>query len=165
MKFTLKNIFKKRINASTPVLLVAYRILPQEKMIVELYKGQLTMDNVIPYKMHLANDPNYDTSYTMFGDLRKCIIDSLVNDVDQYISFIKENDKLIMDKGKHVGIMNTPNHQFFIKAFKDRFDDELQNQGMFTNIKDGLKFINREDIEEKIDDLFKELKKELRTFR
>lgn len=160
----LFNKFLKKQEQELPKLLAAYRILPEEGFIVELYGGHLTMQNIINYKMTLINDPAYKTAYTMFGDIRACVFEALVENTDEYIAFIKQNNEFIMDKGKHVGIMSTYNQQIFIQLFKDRFDDDVQNQGMFTSIEEGLAWIDKKELQPKIESVLKELKKELKAF-
>lgn len=158
------SLFRKKKDANAKILYAAYSILPEQKLIVECYSGQLTIKNIVKYKMKLISDPGYNTSYTMFGDLRDCEIDSLLDDVDQYLAIINQNQSMIMDKGKHVGIFSTANQKIYVQIFKDKFDDAEQNQGMFTKVEDGLTWINKVEHLSLINETFKKLRSEVKAY-
>jgi len=155
-------LFKK--SKSDSQLNVAYRILPKERMIVELYSGNISVPNIIAFKLEEAADPAYNPSYTVFANLQDCVIDKLLNDIDMYLSFISDNENLILDKGRRVRILSTANQNLFAKHFKEKYDDMVKDQGMFTSVESGLEYIAKPELLPMITAIFADLKDEFKPY-
>lgn len=159
------NIFKKLFEPQKPDLLyAAYKILPEEKLIVEVYEGNLTLDSAIQYKLKMAKDPMFKLSYSMFSDMRNCEMAFNGSDFDRYIAFIEQNKQVQLDKGKQVGLFSSASYLMMMSAFREKYAFDGENQGMFITMNEALCWLNRRELKPLLETTFKELSNRLEPY-
>lgn len=146
------------------LLYVAYKILPEQKLIVEFYEGNLTLESAIEYKLKMAQDPAFSLSYSMFSDMRNCNMELIGADFEQYVSFIDHNRQVRLDKGKQVSLFDSSDNLIMMSAFRGKYAFDGENQGMFITVDEALCWLNRRELKPLLESTIEELSGQLKPY-
>ncbi len=156
MKRLFDFLKKKELEGST--LYAAYRILPEYKLIIQLYKGDMTLTNLKEYKSKLFSDPAYNPLYSTLEDVSHVYIKALLTDVDEYVNFLKKTINLGYNEAKHSWIYDSVNQFVYLKELEERY--KIKDFSVSSSIQEGLGFIEKSELQSTIEQDFKELQKE-----
>jgi len=69
----------------------AYKILPDKKLIIEYYSGEITVEDLIFFKNVIRKEPNYNWGWNTILDFRDCVLLIKNNDLKELVDFFKNN--------------------------------------------------------------------------
>lgn len=98
-----------------------YRILHEEKLIVEYYSGEIILENLIAYKKILLADPEYSPQYNLLVDLRDATFLLTEYEIKKYLEYTKPVHYLFK-KRKSAYLTHTPNQVVFV-TFIDYYSE------------------------------------------
>lgn len=99
-----------------------YKILPDEKIIVEYYYGEVTENVIIDMKKLIASDSEYNNSYSSILDFRDSVFDISSSGMKTLVAFIRDN--LVHDDNRKIGLLtHTPKHVVVTTLFTNHDDD------------------------------------------
>lgn len=87
---------------------IKYIILGDKSLIIESYKGDFNVNELIEFKIKQGKDKDYNSSFNRIHDFREANFNFGIDEISKYINMINENNKLIGNR-KSVMITNTPN--------------------------------------------------------
>ncbi len=97
--------------------LLKYVILPEEKVVLEYFVGNVDLDAFISYKKELSKDPDYDASYCSIADCNEAELQIEQQDVLDYCSFLETEPKLIGER-RAILITTRPKHIALLMLFE-----------------------------------------------
>ena len=68
-----------------------YTIIPELKLIIEYFAGQIDEDCILAEKTRMINDPLFDQSYNVLDDFRNAIMDYSIEGTKHIIEWIAKN--------------------------------------------------------------------------
>ena len=95
-----------------------YKILALNRLIVQYYSGDITMDDIIYLQKGISDDLNYNSSFDVVIDFRDANLLLKVEDMDKSIDFFKNNPK-IHGKRNAAYITNNPNEVVITTIFAE----------------------------------------------
>jgi hypothetical protein len=95
----------------------SYKILPEFKLIICNYQGDISVKDVMQLTQTFVGDERFDPEFNVLIDFRNSLAIGFGLDIADYVSFFK---KTVTLKGKvMVGILySTPNQEFLLKIYK-----------------------------------------------
>ncbi len=69
----------------------SYKIIPDKKLVIEYYSGELDYDDLIEFKKAIIKEPEYDFYFQTIVDLRYCFLKTNPQDFVNWIDFINTN--------------------------------------------------------------------------
>lgn len=90
-----------------------YRILHEEKLIVEYYSGDIVLENLIEFKKILLTDPEYNPQYNLLIDLRDATFLLTEYEIKKYLEYAKPV-LYLFKKRKSAYLTHTPNQVVFV---------------------------------------------------
>ncbi len=84
-----------------------YKILPDKKLIIEYYSGEIFMDDFIELKKKISQEKDYDPTFFSLLDFRDAAVTVGEQDMRRYLKFVKENSKVYGDR-KTAYLTSTP---------------------------------------------------------
>jgi hypothetical protein len=72
---------------------LAYKVLPELKIIVEYFEGQIYLKDLIEFQLNQLNDKTCKIEYSDITDLRNAEFIVKKDDLKHYVDFIKENEE------------------------------------------------------------------------
>lgn len=96
---------------------ISYKILPDLKLIVCNYLGDISIRDVMETTLAFVKDPQFNPDFNVLLDFRNSSAIGFRLDIVDYVNFFKNNVTL---KNKvQVGIAySTPNQEFLLKVYK-----------------------------------------------
>lgn len=158
----LRFIFLKKECERT--LFAGYRIIPEHQLIVEVLEGELTLDSLLHFRKEQMSDPLFDINYSYITDERFCVIDSIITEVDKYVSFMEKSLSQSDKIRKVASLVRTQNQMAYINAYKDRHTKKLQDLRLFTNLKTALGWLEKENICAEVSIYLSYVRKNLNTY-
>lgn len=73
---------------------VAYKIIPELRLIIEVGKGIVTLDNIIGVKAQQPLDVQYNSTYNFISDIREAELQLTEQSILEYVKFAKQNEAL-----------------------------------------------------------------------
>jgi len=98
-----------------------YRILHEEKLIVEYYSGEIVLENLIEFKKMLLTDPEYNPHYNLLADLRDATFLLTEYEIKGYLDYAKPV-LYLFKKRKSAYLTHTPNQVVFV-TFIDYYSE------------------------------------------
>jgi len=98
-----------------------YRILHEEKLVVEYYSGEIVLDNLIEFKKILLTDPEYNPHYNILADLRDATFLLTEYEIKRYLDYA-QTILYLFKKRKSAYLTYTPNQVVFV-TFIDYYSE------------------------------------------
>lgn len=86
-----------------------FKILPELRLIVEVYQGTLTVEDFIRVKLSEAKNPCYSPEFNVIADMRASIIKPLKKEVGRYAESIQSQPELYGSRRSAI-LTDTPDH-------------------------------------------------------
>jgi len=93
-----------------------YVILPDKKLIIELYYGTFTQQDILLFKKRQANYPLWDSSFSKLSDMRYSTLQITEAEIEKLTTFVVANKHWNVDR-KTASVTNKPNHIVFEKLY------------------------------------------------
>ncbi len=151
---------KKETEKEKPNLLGAYRILPEEKLIIELYEGPLYLDKIIEHKKRLFTDPAFDNSYATVEDVRSCVFEVLISDSEKYHDFLDQHELINPIEGDRIWLTASDNQIVYMNSLKEKMANNFNNVNWVSSTKEALDLLGKTNLQSKVDAILNELKQE-----
>jgi len=87
---------------------ICYKIIPEKKLVLEYFCGELTWEDLIENKRKLALEKNYDPTYNIIDDVRDAFIVFEEGGLSKFVKLINENS-MLNGKRKTTILTDTPN--------------------------------------------------------
>ena len=128
----------------------AYKLLIKERLVIEYYSGEITLEDIIYFKKQISKDLNYDFSFNTLFDMRDAIIKVSESEMILLLEFLNKHFK----KGnvRNVAYLtNSPNDVVKSTLFSILLNNNELNMNtkIFSTINAIAKWFNIEDINEK----------------
>ena len=101
---------------------ITYKVIQELALIIELYEGDLTVEDIIYNKERIAESENYDSSYDLILDFRNADLQYMTSDIDRLVAFFKENT-ILHQKKKVAYLTSKPNEVVATTLFTFKIDD------------------------------------------
>ncbi len=86
---------------------IQYKIIPDLKLTIEYFKGQVYLDDIIDFKNIEIKDKKYNPNYNSVGDFRDAELLLDENQIKEFINYVKRYNKN-MGVRKSALLTNTP---------------------------------------------------------
>jgi len=117
-----------------------YSILPDKSLIIEYYRGNFHVDELIDFKRKVGTDRAYNPNYNVISDIREVDFLFKINEVTKYVKFLSENQKHIGNR-KTAMITMTPNQVITSLGFDIRKDKMPILFKVFSTLETACAFI------------------------
>ena len=129
---------------NTPKFSYKYLILPDEKLILEYYSGELKLSNILNIKTNICEDELYDPTYAIIENFREARLLFNRDDVQAYINFIKYH-KLMYGERKTAFLTITPK-ETALATLLDVYKGDLPIEPIAFSTKNSIfKFLSIKD--------------------
>lgn len=157
----LKFVFWKK----REMMLSAYKIYPEYKLIIMNASGTVSLKTLIAQKIDLNSDPLWNKEYTLIVDAFDCKVDALLSEIDDFIRFYHSNPKYMVGKRKVAYIINNESQFAYTKFLKEKQKDILsQEVRIFSNIDNALEFLELNHLHDKIAATLQQLQNEFKVY-
>lgn len=85
-----------------------YQILPEKKLILEYYSGNIYKNTIMYFKQEISKHVAYNMHYNIIHDFRDAELVANIEDVRSFIDYIKQNERTYAQK-KIAFITDNPN--------------------------------------------------------
>lgn len=137
-----------------------YRILKTALLIIECHEGLLTLENMIRFRQEQRLDRDFTPEHDILMDLRNVEISGEPVEVENYVSFYKEN-KNISGNRRIAVLTDTPNQVFYTTLF-EQFSKVLnQKTKIFSTLEASLNWLNVNIPKQQIEMILRELRNAL----
>lgn len=118
----------------------AYKIYPDLSLIIEYYKGQVTLESYKTFKQNQINDPLFDNSYCMLTDGRKGDFLFRHEEGVDLVNFLLENNK-VLGKRNCAFLTETPDQVAKLIVLKIIGKGLPMNYEAFSSLKAAVHYI------------------------
>jgi len=134
-----------------------YIIVKELKLIVVYYSGDITGSDIRNLMDRLSHDPDYSPEFDSISDFRHCKLIISPVEIDSYISFIKDQLKIVANR-KTAFLTNDPTKVVITTLFSKKAEVIGLNSQVFSTVNALLKFLKKDSFslskyEEIIDNL------------
>lgn len=150
LKQFLTKLLKKIQNPSNKQLFATYTVLKEEQIVIEIMRGTITLSGIKNLKLAQAANPDFNPNYNQVSDLRDCQIVGLISEMDDFVDFMKAHENKIAGNRKVIGIVNSPLLVGYLKFYRNKQVKLRQEFRLFANLSDGLEWIARPELNDKI---------------
>lgn len=136
-----------------------YEILEEEKIIVELYKGEAPLAEVQEYLDFLIKDPKYDKQFDLLTDIRQAVYTGTIHEVEAFAKYLIDNDQAIGIR-KTAVLYSTPNQHAYAIVFVKLYENIPHLIEIFTNEAEAIAWLRPETENKNIVGVLHEIKKQ-----
>lgn len=130
-----------------------YEILENPKLVIEFYRGALTLPLMKEYVHGLVSDPRYNLNIDLLTDISELIYDGTIQEVEAYAQYLVEMGEVIGSR-KTAVVYSSPNQYTYAYVFV-KLHHEIPHQiQLFNNQKDAIHWL---DLDQDIDIIEKTL--------
>lgn len=137
-----------------------YEILNEPKLVLEFYRGALTLPLMKEYVHGLVSDPRYHMSINLLTDISELIYDGTLQDVEAYAQFLLELGEQIGMR-KTAVVYSTPNQYTYAYVFVKLHEQFPHHIQLFNKCTDAIHWLGLEQSTELIENTFAEMKQEV----
>jgi len=137
----------------------SYRILSNNALIIEYHEGLLTLEGMIKFRKEQLLDEKFSPDFNILMDMRKVKITGNPVEVNDYISFYRQNKDITGNRNIAV-LTDTPNQVFYITLFEQYSNVLTQKIKIFSTIEASLKWLNLNVTKDQVDLIISELKEQ-----
>lgn len=146
-------------------LYAAYKILPNESLVVCCFSGTVRLKNIIAQKIEMNNDPLWNKEYTLILDTLDSEMDALLSEIDDFVNFFHSDEKYMIGKRKVAYIIRSQSQLAYTKFLKERQKNSLpQDVKIFSNFDNALEFLELNHLHDKIAATLQQLQKEFKVY-
>ena len=136
----------------------AYKILKDEKLIIEYHTGRITTLDFIESRRIISSDESYNPDFDLIFDWRDVEMIVTQDDINEFIIFFKKFSKIVGDR-KSAYLTSKPNEVIVTTLFSQGIEDSSVKTGTFSTIKGVVNWINNKGLDKnKLMNIIKELK-------
>jgi hypothetical protein len=137
---------------------VNYSIHPDDELVLERCKGQVTVTDVIRMKKAETAEKCYDPVYNVIADLRDfdtCICSANIHKINDFVEFLKK----LGAKGRVALLTSRPNHVVISVVLGRLAEKALATKyGVFSTLEAAIRFVGYgcekiDEIDKKINEL------------
>ncbi len=122
----------------------SYKILPEQKLILTNFEGEIEMRDIIKINIEFLGDPLYDPRFDVIMDFTNSMAIGFKVDLMDYIEFFKKNVRL-PERIKVGIVVSTPNQEFLVSLYKPIAALMKMDVGKFRRMVDCFKWMKMED--------------------
>lgn len=144
---------------SNTKLHTAFTILKEQRLVVEVLSGTVTLESLKAYKAFQARCDGYSPDFDILMVAKNTVFDFLLSEVHDYFEFVKKSQVQIA--GNRIGavVVDTPNQQVYVSNFKSISAILPQSFSICDNLDDAISHLGKLAIKEDIKQLVKDLEK------
>jgi hypothetical protein len=133
---------------------VSYKIIPELKLILEIFGGKVVLDEFIKLKKKETEDSNYSPDFNFIISLRDLKSDTeTLEGIKGYVDFVREN-KRIPGNRKTVILTDTPNQVVVATLYESEVRELPMNLKIVSTLKAALQWVGLSAEFEKIIDKY-----------
>lgn len=121
-----------------------YSIIKEKRLIIELLKGSMTMENFKAFKIKQASDSDFDPTYNNISITDNLTVNATINQIDIFVNFLVDNGQII-GKRKSAACVNSQNLLLYTSIYKSLQKKLPQEYQIFSNINDALSWLDLSD--------------------
>ena len=126
------------------LLISKYKILKENKLIIEHHSGNLDVGSFINFKTILSTDPSFSPNFDSIIDLKGVTFETSEDDLKKYADFLTKSNKYKGSR-KIAVITNTPNQVVSSILFKQMFSNPSQYIEIFSTTNSAIKWLHIEN--------------------
>lgn len=162
LKQFLRYILKKFHKPSKNQLFASFKVLKDEQVVIEVMRGTITLSGIKKLKLEQVADPDFNPNFNQISDLRDCKIVGLISEMDDFVDFMKAHGDKIAGNRKVVGLVNSPLLVGYLKFYRNKQVKLRQEFRLFASLSDGLEWIERKELFDKINSEISVLEQQLK---
>jgi hypothetical protein len=117
-----------------------YKIIKDQSLIVEVYHGSFTVNEIIKFKLLVWKDENFNPDFNIIHDIRKATFLFEFNEINHYIDFLL-NKKSNVGKRRSSMITSTPNQVAMSLGFDKLKKDLPININVCSTLENSFRFV------------------------
>lgn len=138
-----------------------YKILPETELILEYYKGNIYLSDIIEMKSKMVAEKNYNPNYKFIGDLRNADLMLSDEEIANIVDTAEKREE-INTKRQSALLTKTSNQTVKATIYKMSAEKLPIDYKIFPTLKTALEWLNIAfENEMKIERMFFEMSKEL----
>jgi len=119
---------------------VKYRVLPDIKIIIEYFNGEITLNDIIENDKNIVIDKHYNLNYNSIIDFRDAQLMLSQDDIINYINFVNKNSEIV-GKRKVAFLTSTPDHVALLTIYDMLGESLPMAYNIFSTMKASLKWV------------------------
>lgn len=127
----------------------SYRIIPELKLIVNVFSGSIMMNEIIDLNQKYIKDNLYNPTFNILNDFSDSIAIGFKMDLDDFWNFFKQEIKLTQ-RIKVGFILSTPNQRYLLALYKPIANLMKMDVGQFSNFDNYYKWMKFSDEDNQI---------------
>jgi len=120
---------------------ICYKIIPEKKLVLEYFCGNLSWKDLMENKKILALDKNYDPTFNIIDDVRDAYIVFEEDGISEFVKLINENINLKGER-KTAILTDTPNQLVNSELLNSRDKDVLFKLKTVSTLEAATKWVN-----------------------
>jgi len=122
--------------------ILKYKIIPELKLIIDCWNGELTFDKILTSKLEQVKDQKWNKSYSNISDIRNAEFSLTDDEAKKIIDYTKEDIRW-QHKRKTAYLTKNPNQVVFQKLLELNISKDIPNniEG-FSTLNAALKWLN-----------------------
>lgn len=137
----------------------AYQIIPEEKLLIEVYSGVMTLDRLKSFKLDEVYNPNFNPDYDRILLSVNLRIDMHFGEVDEYVEFLLSNEIKLSGNRKSILVVNTPHSEVYHTYLKSVSGALPERIYVVKTLECALEILERPYLQLKLEKLIKTMYK------
>ncbi len=130
------------MEAISKKLFFNYEILKEEKLIIESFRGTMTLDFMKQYKAGEVENKDFTPEMNVLSDVRSLSFDGTTQEIEDYFSFTIESGN-ILGKRRSAVLYSTPSQHAYSFIYKKINRDQPIEIEVFNDIEKALFWLNQ----------------------
>lgn len=119
----------------------AYRILPNENLVIEYHKGILEAITYIEFKKKLLKDPLFKPNLNHFIHFKNVVFNTPQSELNTFVGYIKNNVKALGER-KLAFVTDTPNQVVTTTMYQIMLQNSTLISEIFSTNETALHWLN-----------------------
>jgi hypothetical protein len=119
---------------------LTYKVLPEFKLIVEYFEGQINLQDLINFQMNQLNDAACKLDFNDLTDVRNAQFVVLKNDLKKYVEFVRNNES--KHHNRKIAIIADKPNQTAITMLYSAYTERLPlNNKVFSTVEAAVEWM------------------------
>jgi len=118
-----------------------YKIIPEQKVFLQYFKGIVNLDVAVAAMTQVLKDKDFNATYNSVVDFRDAVLEFEDEEIEKFIGFLKKQNAI--DANRRAALLtNTPNQVLFLSIFELLTENMIVSYKIFSTRETSVKWVS-----------------------
>lgn len=140
--------------------IAGYKILKEQKLIIELRSGMISLECMQAYKLLQANDSDFDSCYDMLSDTSELKVNKVITQFKDYVHVFPDSERKQKKCRRIAGIVITPHQVVHGTSLRKYINEAIPMQfEFFPDVQSAINWLDKPLNEKEVLEILEDIRK------